>query len=504
MTFDTMAHTKYDIAIIGAGLGGLECGLMLARHGKKVCIVEKGALIGGCLQTFRRGGQHFDTGFHYVGGLDEGQMLHTLFKYFGLLDLPWQRLDNDCFDQVIIDGQSYSFAQGYDNFERTLAQSFPHQAEAIHQYVELLRKVGDNINKSFEPRSTDDFYTQSLFATSAYEYLCSTFSDERLRDVVSGTALKMELNPDKLPLYTFAQINSSFIQSAYRLQGGGMQIAETLRKHIEALGGIVRRNAKATGVVEDEGKIKALVINDDPADTVEADFFISDAHPATTMNLLEESKLLRKIYRKRINALENTFGMFTVNVALKPNMVKYQNRNIYAYAGGDIWHTHTQAGNNGLRAILISFQPPTDGSEYTTNLDVLTPMDWGKVEKWNGTIVGHRGSEYENMKAQMAKKCIEMAAKYVDNLADAVADTYTSTPLTYADYTATAQGAAYGIRKDYNQLMFTVLTPRTPVPNLFLTGQSLNLHGILGVSMTSVFTCAEILGMQTIIDDINK
>ena len=43
-----------------------------------------------------------------------------------------------------------------------------------------------------------------------------------------------------------------------------------------------------------------------------------------------------------------------------------------------------------------------------------------------------------------------------------------------------------------------MLTPRTPLPNLLLTGQNLNLHGVLGVSMTSFFTCAEILGMDKI------
>jgi all-trans-retinol 13,14-reductase len=34
--------------------------------------------------------------------------------------------------------------------------------------------------------------------------------------------------------------------------------------------------------------------------------------------------------------------------------------------------------------------------------------------------------------------------------------------------------------------------------NVFLTGQNLNLHGILGVSMTSVLTCMEILGRDSL------
>jgi len=74
--------------------------------------------------------------------------------------------------------------------------------------------------------------------------------------------------------------------------------------------------------------------------------------------------------------------------------------------------------------------------------------------------------------------------------------------LSYHNYIASAEGCAYGIRKDFNNPMYTVLTPRTPIPNLLQTGQSLNLHGILGVSMTSFFTCAEILGMETIIKDL--
>jgi all-trans-retinol 13,14-reductase len=47
-----------------------------------------------------------------------------------------------------------------------------------------------------------------------------------------------------------------------------------------------------------------------------------------------------------------------------------------------------------------------------------------------------------------------------------------------------------------------MLTPKTPIENLLLTGQNLNLHGILGVSMTSFFTCAEIIGMEKIREEL--
>ena len=105
-----------------------------------------------------------------------------------------------------------------------------------------------------------------------------------------------------------------------------------------------------------------------------------------------------------------------------------------------------------------------------------------------------RGEEYEAMKRRRADECLSFAERYLPGLKSAVKYTYTSTPLSYADYTATAEGSAYGVRKDCNDLMYTLLTPRTPAGNLLLTGQNLNLHGILGVSMTSFMTCAEIVG----------
>jgi all-trans-retinol 13,14-reductase len=68
---------------------------------------------------------------------------------------------------------------------------------------------------------------------------------------------------------------------------------------------------------------------------------------------------------------------------------------------------------------------------------------------------------------------------------------YTSTPLTYRDYTLTPCGSAYGVRKDCRNLLMTMLSPRTPIPNLLLTGQNLILHGVEGVTKTAVLTCEE-------------
>lgn len=256
-----------------------------------------------------------------------------------------------------------------------------------------------------------------------------------------------------------------------------------------------------TAIEGEGGRATAVVVNDGDA-RFEADTFISDIHPAATVRLLQTSGLVRKIYQKRITGLENTFGMLTVNIVLKPGSMRYLNRNLFIYKESGVWQLHEKRGR-GVQALMISFMPPADGGEYATGIDLLTPMKWDEVSEWFGTKVGCRGDEYVEMKERVANECIALAETKLPGLSDSIEGKWVSTPLTYADYTGTECGSAYGIRKDYSSPMLTVLTPKTPAENVFLTGQSLNLHGILGTSMTSMFTCAEIVGMPTLVNQIN-
>ena len=481
---------KYDVVVIGSGLGGLECAYILAKNGLRVCVLERTHVVGGCLQTFKRGAHVFDTGFHYVGGLQEGGPLHRLFGYFDLLDLPWQRMD-ECFDEVTIDGKSVYFAQGYERFAEEFERAYPGSKAQMRRYIDTLKQVGAHIFDSFKPRSADSFYTTSLFARSAKEFLEETVADQGLRDHLAGTSLKMELG-SQLPLYTYAQINNSFIESAWRITGGGDQIARHLVESVKAMGGEVRLNAEVTELIEHEGLIGEVEING--SERLACRHVISNAHPVHTLSLIKQSTLVRNIYRRRINSMANTFGMFTANLSLKPGRIPYCNHNKYIYEHADLW----QYEPGKTDRVLVSYYPDAVAADGTsTQIDLLTPMTWDEVAAWAEMPMGKRGQSYVDMKRAKTEACLRLAAKRIPGLAEAVEKDYTSTPLSYRHYTNTELGSAYGLRKDFSNPMLTVMTPKTPVPNLFLTGQNLNLHGILGVSMTSFFTAAELIGMET-------
>ena len=480
------------VAIIGSGLGGLECGCILARKGFKVIVLEKANVPGGALQTFTRkdskGRTHiFDTGFHYVGSLGEGEPLGRLFSYFGLMDLPWEPLDADFATEVLIGNHRYALPAGYGAYEESLGKAFPHCREGIRKYVGMLKDVGDNIFNAFRPENG----MNPLFGVSAADYLRETLADPELVRLVSGaSAFNMDLRPESLPMYVFAQINSSFIRSSWRLAhpDGGAAIVAALRKSLERDGGKLITGAEVTAIRTDGiGRVVSLDVHkENESVELPVDYVISDLHPSLAIGMVDECRALRRIYRSRMTGLGNSRGMFTVNVALKPGTMPYLNRNIFVAAPDcDPWHVSGRGGDE----VMVHFNAADVSDGSALSLDILTPMDWDLVAP------DGRGEAYRDMKHRCAEKCIGLASKALPGLEKALDKYWTGSPLTWRDYTGTVEGSAFGAFKDCRNPLATVLSPRTPLENLFLTGQSLNLHGILGVTMTSVLTCSAMPGL---------
>jgi all-trans-retinol 13,14-reductase len=131
-------------------------------------------------------------------------------------------------------------------------------------------------------------------------------------------------------------------------------------------------------------------------------------------------------------------------------------------------------------------------------------MNFDDTKKWLGTHVGNRGADYEAFKREKAEIVINALEKEVPGLRDKIEDYYTSTPLTYLDYTGVPDGAMYGIAKDVNVFGSANVSCKTSIPNLLLTGQCLTLHGMLGVLVGSLITCSELLTRDEIFRQLDE
>ena len=77
---------KYDVIVIGAGLGGLTAGAKLAKEGKKVLVIEQHDRPGGCATTFKRKDFTLEVGLHEMDGLDRTDLKMKIFRDLEVFD----------------------------------------------------------------------------------------------------------------------------------------------------------------------------------------------------------------------------------------------------------------------------------------------------------------------------------------------------------------------------------------------------------------------------------
>lgn len=499
---------KYDIVIVGSGLGGLECGAILSREGYKVLILEKNKQIGGSLQTFARDKEIFDTGIHYIGGLDPGQNLHQCFKYLGIMDgLKLKKLDEDGFDIISFEGDEieYRYGQGYDNFIEIMAGHFPEEREGIIAYCDKIKEVCASFPMYNLQTSRGDWSNVAYHDVNARDFIASCTQNKRLQAVLAGTNALYAGEGDKTPLYTHALVINSYIESAYRCVDGGSQIARLLTKVILNHGGKVLKHARAKEFVFNGENIQYVALED--GRRFEGKHFISNVHPAVTLDMIEEGKI-RNAYRKRINNLENSVSVFILYIVLKKGALDYFNCNYYHYIDPDVW-AGASYGEDWPKNYAVFTNASSKESEYAHTLTAMAYMQYAETEKWADTynVVSNevdRGADYEEFKRQKAETLLDRMEDKFPGIRQKIATYYTSTPLTYRDYIGTKDGALYGIIKDYKDPMRSFISARTKIPNLLLTGQNLNMHGVLGVTIGAIVTCSEFLGSEYLMNKINE
>ncbi|MEN8226213.1 MAG: NAD(P)-binding protein [Bacteroidota bacterium] len=494
---------KYDVVVIGGGLGGLISGFILSKEGMNVCVLEQHTKLGGNLQTFTRDGCIFDTGMHYIGSMEEGQYLHKYFKYFELTDkLNLKQLDIEGYDTMTFDGDEteYQLAQGYDNFIPKLLEYFPEEKQGLEAYTQKIKSVVRDFPLYDVTRTSSYNIKLELLEDCATEFLHGITNNDRLKNLLAGTFSLYAGYPDNTPLYIHACIRDSLINSSWRPVDGSQQIADRLAEGIQRYGGTVLTSHKVKEFSFNNELAEAVVLEN--GDKIFAENFISNIHPVTTLKMIGEGKI-KKIYRKRIMSLENSWGVFSLYAILKKDSFPYLNKNYFHYNKDGILQTHT--GKHDWPDNYYFYTPATSKSDvYADSIVMLADMRYDEVSQWAGSKVNRRGEAYEEFKQRKAEIMLDTLEKRLPGINDKIVKYYTSTPLTFLDYTGTEEGSAYGIMKNCREPLRSIILPRTKISNLLFTGQNMNLHGILGVTASAVITCSELVGIEHLTNKISN
>lgn len=505
-----MKNNTYDVVVMGSGLGGLVSALILAKEGYKVCVLEKNNQFGGNLQTFVRDKKIFDTGVHYIGGLGKGENLYTYFKYLGIMDkLHIERMHMDHYDTVCIgdDEIEYPHAQGYDNFIKQLSVYFPEEKESLIAYTKKLQEVCENFPmynlKLGKPYANEP----ELLSVNAKEYIESVTNNKKLQAVLAGTNF-LYAGSENSPLYVHALSVNSYMQSAWRCIRGGSQIAKHLVKEIRNHGGKVLKYKEVDQFHISEDK-QLESISTTSGENYKANYFISNMEPKTTVDLIGKENL-RKAYYKRIKSQENIISSFSIFLVFKKRTVLYHNYNMYYSESLEkVWDGQNYTQESWPETYMTGMVEDQKNKGFAESLTSIAYMHFEEMQPWENTFntvaeENDRGESYEAFKAKKVEIYLDELEKKYPNLRDSIYSIHTTTPLSYRDYIGSEDGSMYGYVKDAAHPMRSFLAPRTKISNLLLTGQSVNMHGILGVTIGAVLTASEILGLEYIMEKIQS
>lgn len=498
---------QHDIIIIGSGLGGLISGLILAKEGYNIGIIEQNKQIGGCLQTFALDKKVFDSCVHYIGALNEGANQKKIFDYLGISKhLKTKQLDVDAFDTMLFedDATLYPHAQGHQHFAEQLASYFPHQSKAIQHYIETLQNVTSKF-PLYELRMGSYEEKADVIQMPLHQTLTQLISDPKLEQVLVGNSLLYAGDSASTPFYMHALVSSSYIEGAYKLEGGSSQISKALWKELQNYGATIYRNEKANALIETEGVINA--VHTENGNVYYGKHFISNIHPKATLQILK-TNVLKPAYVKRVANAPNSISSFMVNIVLQPGKVKYYNTNYYYNAT----HPLTTLKNNTENwpnnyAIYMTEDPANPG--FADTAAILTYMHFdafsAHAATYNTTAnKSERTTAYHDLKAQKTAILLTKVKERFPELIASIKTTQTASPLTFRDYMGTDDGSMYGITKDVNALHASQIAIGSKIKNLYFTGQNVNLHGVLGVSISAIATASHFVGMEYLLKKIRE
>lgn len=495
-----------NIVIIGAGLGGLFSGAILSKEGCKVTIIEKNPIIGGGLQSFTRFGEVYDAAMHVIGGMQPGCNIRRICDYLEITnDIHIKDVDPNCTDMLYFaeDKRYYTIAQGKENYIKTLASQFPEDEKDIREYVNAMFAIVDEMDLfNLRPSSNNIFMHSEDFLMSANDFIAKYLHNRHLQSVVAYMNPLYSGVKDKTPAYIHSIISVHYIKGPSRFAGGSRLFANTLENFIKACGGEIITSDAVTNISTTDKHIDYVTTKH--GRQISGDYYISDIHPCTLFKLFDNIKALPKAYRTRLETLPNSYSAFTVYLKLKPNTIRYMNHSCYYMNRySDIWK-FGKDNTDWPIGFLYMTPPEIEQGEYSTKMVITSPMAWSNVVKWENTVVGHRGDEYEKWKIECAEMLISKIEEIYPDIRDCITDMNTSSPLTIRDYYGIKEGAMYGFTKECDNIAMSQIPVFTKIDNLLLTGQNVNLHGFCGVALTSINTCEAILGRNYIINKLNS
>lgn len=492
---------KYDCLIIGGGVSGMTSAIIMAKKGYHTAILEKSHSTGPTIKGFEREGLYFDTGFHYTGGLNEGEPLDIFFRYLGLSSkLEKFSFDENGFDSFRCLQPAFEllFPYGYDRIRERFTQIFPEDSGTIDEYLNTVRRIYHSQPYINLDINMDSLGLPSIHGPSLKEFLDGMTDNGMLKCILSMHSLLYGVSPEEAPFSLHAFVAGSYYESVNGIQGGGLSLGKAFDARLKELDVDVYCGSEVKEIfLNEDNSIRGLRYGDD--NTLYCRTCVSTIHPQALVKIVPDSAF-RPVYRKRIHALEDTCSAFILYTKSSLPLNALDRTNLFLFP--DI-HFRNHQGSDSVeeKPMFIASARPVNGKTRQDGCVIICPAPNLGTELWTTSLQANNSDSHTSMKDNVSNSILAHVEASYPELQGKLTRVDCATPVTLKNFTNSPFGSLYGVKHkiyQYNPM------PLTKIKDLVLAGQSITAPGIFGATVSGFVACGSILGHETLMKDLRE
>ncbi len=253
-----METTKYDVIIIGSGLGGLTAAATLAKDGMKVLVLEQYNKPGGFGQSYTKNNYVFDTAIHAMWLWED--IAEILEEFEEKLDVVTARRG----DHILFKDYDL-WATSIPEMKDQIQKLVPHEMKNVGMYYDQLidaqTALVDLMNKpkNFEARVGFVKY-KNLWKETLEGVVHNTVKDPIARSLVFGYHDSYLYDYGwHYPAYHL--YCTKYLYDSYQPIGGSQVLVDAFVRAIKRMGGELQTNSTVTKIIIENNEAKGVVLD---------------------------------------------------------------------------------------------------------------------------------------------------------------------------------------------------------------------------------------------------